>query len=93
MSHSRLQLAVTAGWICTVGAALAVRLSLGGAGWSFTEGVAWVLAGTLPVFVLRTVFTTPAGSIGQVLYDAEHAADAGRPTGAARKDADAQRGR
>ena len=91
MSHSRLQLAVTAGWFFTVGSALAVRLSMGSAGWSFTEGVAWVLVGTLPVFVLRTIFTTPAGSIGQVLYDAEHAGDAGRPGVGPRKDANVPR--
>lgn len=91
MSHARLQLAVTAGWFFTVGTALAVRLSLGSAGWSLTEGLAWVLAGTLPVFVLRTVFTTPAGSIGQVLYDAEHPADDGRPATRRREDANVPR--
>lgn len=60
---------------------------MGGAGWSFTEGLGWVLAGTLPVFALRAIFTRPARSIGQVLYDAEQTADAARrPIGAAGKD-------
>jgi hypothetical protein len=92
VSHAQLQLFVIAGWFLTVGAALAVRLTMGAAGWSLAEAVGWVLAGTLPTFVLRAVFVRPAVSIGQVLYDAEQTTNAARQSIAAQgKDVDVAR--
>jgi hypothetical protein len=72
MSVHRFHIAAIASWFVALAAYLAIRISLGvtiGA----AEVVTMILMGCAPALVLITVFRGAPRTIGQLLYDTDHA--------------------
>ena len=77
VSHTRLLSAAIAAWIAIVLVALVARVVLPSPAFSFNESLVWLFVGIAPAAILFSVIRSTASTpIAQVLYDAEHSADA-----------------
>ena len=87
MPSKRLFTLALIGWPVAILLALAVRTMLVTPGLSIPEYVGWMFLGCAPLAIAVMMLRgRSSGSIAQVLYDAEHAAEAKpvKPTAAAR---------
>ena len=83
MSLNRFHVTVMMGCSLAVVVLMALRIALGLPA-TLAQSLTWLLLGTVPAVALVSVFRrTPPRTIGQVLYDAEHAtgSNVGRPQG------------
>jgi ABC-type nickel/cobalt efflux system permease component RcnA len=76
VSLTRMHAIATIAWLVLVLGVLGLRIAAAGAP-TLAESGGWVLLGALPILVVYRVFRgAPPNTVAQVLYNAEHAADA-----------------
>jgi hypothetical protein len=63
-------------WLVAVVAAIGIRMVFGTASVSMTEGLAWLIVGSVPAVVVLSVFRGAPQTTAQMLYDTDRSRDA-----------------
>jgi hypothetical protein len=84
-SLNHLHRSIVVAWLVAVVAAIAVRIVFGATSVSMTEGLGWLMVGSVPAVVVLSVFRGAPQTMAQMLYDTDHPARAERAVSSSAK--------